>query len=203
MICGLCTTDISGGAQATPPCCNSVFHTLCMISRVTEICSTAYYNSTVDIPCTCGSIVYTQHQQGNNEIYEAASADAATLLATPVVKADLKALKKKQTAMTKARTAFAKILRDKTVAFKAATEPHIEQIKNIKSIMNAELKGSTEFKESVKCRRVFESTMNAFRTKHNMTRSVLREVMGRNTYYRYRYSNDSACMLRRRFRIRI
>jgi len=175
-----------------------------MISRVTEICSNAYYNSTVDIPCTCGSIVYTQHQHGNNdEIYETASADAVTLLATPVVQADLKALKKKQTAMTKARTAFAKILRDKTVAFKAATEPHIEQIKNIKSIMNAELKGSAEFKESTKCRRVFESTMNAFRTKHNMTRAVLREVMGRNAYYRYRYSNDSACMLRRRFRIRI
>jgi hypothetical protein len=203
MICGLCTTDISGGAQATAPCCNSVFHTVCMITRVTEICSNAYYTSTVDIPCTCGSILYTQYQHGINEIYEAASADAATLLATPVVKADLKALKKKQTAMTKARTAFAKILRDKTVAFKAATEPHIEQINNIKSTMNAELKGSAEYKESLKCRRVYESTLNAFKTKHNMSRNVLREVMGSNAYYRYRYSNDSARMLIRRFRIRI
>ena len=203
MICDLCTTDISGGALCTVPCCNRTFHTVCTISHVSELCSHAYYNSQVNITCVCGITLYTQQQHGNMEVYEDAGNNATTLLAMPAVKADLKVVKKKQGAMTKGRAAFAKVLREKTLEFKAATEPHLQQIKEIKTSMTHQLKATPEYKESTKCRRMYEGTLNAFKNKHNMTRATLREVLGSNAYYRYRYSNDSACMLRRRFRIRI
>ena len=175
------------------------------------MCSHAYYNSEVHITCICGITLYTQHQHGNTEVYEGAGNNATTLLgnnattllAMPAVKADLKVVKKKQGAMTKGRAAFAKVLREKTLEFKAATEPHLQQIKEIKTSMTHQLKATPEYKESTKCRRMYEGTLNAFKNKHNMTRATLREVLGSNAYYRYRYSNDSACMLRRRFRIRI
>lgn len=170
------------------------------------MCSEAYYNSTVSMHCNCGTILHTQEQHGVPSYAEdevAVAASAATLLETPVVRADLKELKKKQTALTKARTAFATILRGSTVAYKAATETYFDQIKEVKNTMTTNLKATPEYKESLKCRRVYESTLNAFKTKHNMTRAVLREVIGCNAYYRYRYSNDSVRMLRRRFRIKI
>ena len=156
--------------------------------------------------CNCGVLLHTQQQYGNHSYQEdevAVATSATTLLETPAVRDELKALKKKQSALTKARTAFAKVLRDSTVAFKAATEPHLNQMKEVKNSMTANLKATPEYKESLKCRRAYESTLNAFKTKHNMTRAVLREVIGRTAYYRYRYSNDSARMLKRRFRIRI
>ena len=197
MNCDICTTDLSGAGQSMFPCCNRVAHTICLISQVAN-------NADNHIFCTCGNILYTSPpNEYFSETYTEAATAAATLLDTPAVQADLKALKKKITLMTKARTAFSKTLKEKFGAFKAATEQQVDQIKELKKTISQELKATPEYKESLKCKRACEGTILAFRTKYDMSRAVLREVVGANIYYRYLFSHDSARILRRKFRLRL
>lgn len=196
MNCDICTTDLSGAGQSTFPCCNRLAHTICLISQVAD-------NEGNHVFCTCGNILYTPP---HNDYFSEASAEvatAATLLDTPAVKADIKALKKRMALMTKARTAFSKILREKYGVFKAATDQQVDQIKEMKKTISQELKATPQYKESLKCKRTCEGNILAFRTKYGMSRNVLREVLGTNIYYRTRYSNDSARLLRRKFRLRL
>lgn len=100
----------------------------------------------------------------------------ATLRKNKAFKADLRALRQKRAAKTKAFAAFLKKVKEEYVKFKTATEISIQSIKLSQNETRRIIKQSDEYKAIKKADTGFTISLARFKTKYNLGYRDMREL---------------------------
>lgn len=172
-----------------------------MKKTVLETHNSNYYDLT-SINCACQVPIYTEI---NN--YAAPDTNAVqaveTFLQSPQNREEVKQIKRKNTILKKARTAFNRFLRERKTPFKEATQPHIHALTVVKDAEESVVKNSTEWKDLVKYERGLTRSYEKFKEKHMLYHSTMKELFGFGHALRYRYYYRPQRLLQRFLRTKV
>jgi hypothetical protein len=144
MNCDFCSQPITEEARATVPCCERVYHTVCLIKKsVTE--AHASFHDITTICCGCQTPIYTEYYT-TPDVTQAVE----TFLQSPENRNEVRQIRRKSTIAAKSRAALNKFIRERKGAWKALVQPHIESIKNLKQVETFHVKNSPQWKEYAK-----------------------------------------------------
>ena len=176
------------------PCCDRKYHSACAIQKLGLI---LMHSSAA--ACECGAILFQYHYP--TEVATNATVDA--LLATPAVKAEIKAIKTRNTAAMKSMVGFKKYVKEKKAEFSTLIEPNVSAIELAKQNMLTEIKASETFKECRRLKTTSQLLMGKFQTKHNLGRRQMRTVLKQKNYGSYRWRWGVVRFLKNEFSLRL
>jgi hypothetical protein len=200
MNCDFCSEAIADGdATASVSCCARRYHTVCLVKKtVIETHNSNYYDVTI-VKCGCQASIYEEVNQYSNSNVNGVTVE--TFLETPENRAEVKDIKRKNTSMNKSRIVFARLLRERKNPFKDALQPHIDAIRTLKAVEQANIKESAEWKDYSKHDRSLWRSYEQFKQKHTLHRSTLRQLFGRSL--RYCHYKRPRHLLKRFFRTKV
>ena len=199
MNCELCSLPIEGQATAAVPCCQRIYHSLCLVK---EGCKAGY--NLLSVRCGCNAFLfnepyqlYSTHQQGS----QIDSTEAVNIfLATEGHREELNKLKEKYVAVKKARSSVTTILREKRRQYNIAVKVHADAIKALKKETRDSMRATEEWKDASKKIRSYTASINKFKQKHKLPDQYIYTLLGVN---RYRYRDSAPYLLRRLVRVRV
>jgi len=186
MNCDFCTEPVTDEqAVASVPCCDRVYHTVCLVKKTVIDTHHSNYHDITTILCTCQSTIYSEVNQYSQHQTADATEAVATFLESPENREEVKQVKRKNTMFNKSRIVFKRFLRERKAGFKESVQPHVDALEAIKETETAYIKGSTEWKDYIKHERALTRSYEQFRRKHQLYRSTLRELFGHGLRFRY------------------
>ena len=195
MNCEFCAEPVTDEqASASTPCCDRLYHTVCLVKQTVIETQHSSYNDETTIACACHAPIYSEVNQYSIPQADAAEA-VATFLESPEHREEVKQIRRKNTIMNKSRIAFNRFWRDRKVAFKDAVQPHVDALKAAKDAETEHIKGSAEWKDYIKHERALNRSYEQFKRKHQLYHSTVRELFGH--ALRYRYYHRPQGLLRR------
>ena len=205
MNCVICQQDISGQAHASVPCCANMYHTLCAIQyTANRVRNSQYYDST-DIPCLCGTILYTVvNPWANTNSDSPGYTPVETLMQNPAFKAEVKQIKKQSARVNKVMAQLKHKVRESKLSFFADIHTHITAIRDLRRTKINVLKQTTEYKEYIKGVRGLAIQRSRFIKKYNVSPYSARNLLGSTStsmYRRRRFSTNG--IIKWPFRIKI
>ncbi len=203
MNCVICQQDISGEAQASVPCCANMYHTRCAIQYTANRVRNSQYYDTTDIPCLCGTILYTVvNPWVNTNSDPPGYTPVETLMQNAAFKRELKEIKKYSARVNKVTAQLKHSVRDSKLAFFADVHTHITALRDLRRTKINALKQTTEYKEYIKGVRGLAIQRGRFIKKYNISPYSSRTLLGILTRYnRRRFSTNG--MIKWPFRIKI
>jgi len=203
MNCVICQQDISGEAQASVPCCANMYHTRCAIQYTANRVRNSQYYDTTDIPCLCGTILYTVvNPWVNTNSDPPGYTPVETLMQNAAFKRELKEIKKYSARVNKVTAQLKHSVRDSKLAFFADVHTHITALRDLRRTKINALKQTTEYKEYIKGVRGLAIQRSRFIKKYNISPYSSRTLLGILTRYnRRRFSTNG--MIKWPFRIKI
>ena len=153
------------------------------------------------VQCDCGVKLWETHDEYHEyPTQESVDARVATLLAEPVVREEMKEIKKAATAMKKAHTAFSAQIRGLNLMYKEQSAQHIIALKQLRDATKSTIMQSAEYKAHKRTRNAINTLQAKFKAKHNLSSREFRHMFGYTNrsmpLWNYRYYTTER-MLRR------
>jgi len=203
MNCVICQQDISGEAQASVPCCANMYHTRCAIQYTANRVRNSHYYDSTDIPCLCGTILYTVvNPWANTNSDPPGYTPVESLMQNAAFKAELKQIKKQSARVNKVMAELKRKVRESKLSFFADVHTHITALRDLRRTKINALKQTSEYKEYINGTRAMNIQKSRFIKKYNVSPYSARNLLGSTCMYRRRRFYTTG-IIKHPFRIKI